>query len=348
MRVLLHADPRRGVNGAERYTEVLERFLRASDRVEEVRTVRSDELDPPPGEWDIVHGVDLTPHRAAFASRAGLPIVMTSHVAGWQNVRQGWRTGRRNPLLRAGQIGMHGRMLLKQALAIRDSAAIIPVSRTTRDELLVQAPWAKDKMRVVENGVDPDAFPPGLKDEGYALYVGRMEPQKQPHLVVEAFARMGLPLRMVGRGVMRARLEATAPPNVRFERPADDAELARLYQGASVCVFPSQSEGYPLVVLEALSSGAPVISHRSFDAESPARDLVHWLDHGVFAKRPPREQTAEAQVRDIVHAVNELWGTKTPEEAVRRHQTVRAHNSWAHTAERTIDVYEQVLRRASG
>lgn len=224
---------------------------------------------------------------------------------------------------------------------------MIPVSRSTLQELLVQAPWARRRFHLVENGVDPDVFPAGTQDEGFGLFVGRLERVKAPDLVVEAFRRLGLPLKVVGAGPLAASLRAAAPPNVSFEGPFTDAGLARLYRGASVCAFPSQSEGYPFVVLEALSSGAPVISTRSFLADPPARDLVRWLPHGVFASTPARRQTREAILADLVAAIKELWGTKTPQNARHRHAVVRANHSWAKATKSIIDVYEGVLQEES-
>jgi glycosyltransferase involved in cell wall biosynthesis len=98
------------------------------------------------------------------------------------------------------------------------------------------------------------------------------------------------------------------------------------------------------VVLEALSSGAPVISTRSFVADPPTRDLIRWIDHGVFASTPPSRQTHEAIVTDLMAAVKDLWTTKTPQNARHRHDVVAANNSWAKTTERILDVYESVLK----
>ena len=115
-------------------------------------------------------------------------------------------------------------------------------------------------------GVDTELFRP---DAGPAasladlprplfLFVGRLAVEKN----VEAFLRLDLPGSkvVVGDGPDRARLEAMAP-GARFLGTRTGAELAALYAGADVFVFPSLTDTFGIVLLEALACGTPVAAY---------------------------------------------------------------------------------------
>jgi len=109
-------------------------------------------------------------------------------------------------------------------------------------------------------GVDTVTFSPGARD-GLAgrrpifLYVGRVAVEKN----VEAFLKLNLPGSkwVVGEGPMRAHLERKYP-DVYFAGIKTPAELARIYRAADVFVFPSLTDTFGLVLLEALACGTPV------------------------------------------------------------------------------------------
>ena len=102
----------------------------------------------------------------------------------------------------------------------------------------------------------------------YALTVATLEPRKNLDTLLEAHALLGdgLALAVVGA--------AGWGPQPRLDRPGvirlgyvDDLELARLYRGAEVFVYPSRFEGFGIPVLEAMASGVAVVAsaHQSLD-----------------------------------------------------------------------------------
>jgi glycosyltransferase involved in cell wall biosynthesis len=129
-------------------------------------------------------------------------------------------------------------------------------------------------------GVDTDAFSPGerngLRDtRPIFLCVGRVAVEKN----IEAFLRLDLPGSkwVVGEGPMRASLERKYP-RARFEGIKTPAELARYYRAADVFVFPSLTDTFGLVMLEALACGTPVAA---FPVAGPI-DVIGGSGAGVL------------------------------------------------------------------
>lgn len=92
------------------------------------------------------------------------------------------------------------------------------------------------------------------------LYVGRLSPEKNLPLLLEAFRTLPeLQLTIIGFGPQETELKATATPNIRFLGAINNAELPAHYKAADIFILPSESEPWGLVVEEALNCGTPVI-----------------------------------------------------------------------------------------
>ncbi|VXC42023.1 Alpha-mannosyltransferase [Pseudomonas sp. 8AS] len=140
------------------------------------------------------------------------------------------------------------------------------------------------RLQLWRKGVDGAQFRPQavLSGEPVFLYVGRLAAEKN----LRAFLDLDLPgeQRVVGDGPQRAELQA-AYPRARFLGYQQGAELARCFATASVLVFPSRTDTYGLVMLEALASGTPV-------AAFPVAGPLDVLEEGVSGAM--REDLREA------------------------------------------------------
>jgi glycosyltransferase involved in cell wall biosynthesis len=142
-------------------------------------------------------------------------------------------------------------------------------------------------LTLVGRGVDTERFRPTLRSralrqrwgasEGAPVFlaVGRVAAEKNIELALRAFAvvRREQPqarMVVVGDGPARARLEA-AHPEVHFVGVRRDADLAAHYASADVFLFPSLSDTFGNVLMEALASALPVVS---FDCAAAAEHLV--------------------------------------------------------------------------
>lgn len=141
-------------------------------------------------------------------------------------------------------------------------------------------------LAIVGRGVDAERFSPsarseelraawGAGDGPVLLYVGRVAAEKNVELALRAFerARARVPsarMVVVGDGPARARLEA-AHPHARFVGTQRGADLAAHYASADAFLFPSLSDTFGNVVMEALASGLPVVA---FDTAAAAEHVA--------------------------------------------------------------------------
>lgn len=162
-----------------------------------------------------------------------------------------------------------------QIRAVAGSAArLFAVSEPLRQRFAEVAELPVERVAVVRNGVDLERFRPG--DPGAArrafglpddvrlvVGVGRLIAAKGFHLMARALRLLpaAVHFAVAGAGPERERLESLSPPgrlHLLGARTPD--EVARLLQAADLLVLPSEREGWPNVVTEALASGVPVVA----------------------------------------------------------------------------------------
>lgn len=165
------------------------------------------------------------------------------------------------------------------------------------------------RLRVVARGVDTTLFRPERRDPALrqswgagaddlvAITVGRLAPEKNIDEVFLAFAalRQQAPtarLVLVGDGPHRARLQK-AYPDTLFAGMRRSEELARHYASADVFLFPSLSETYGNVTMEALASGLAVVAYDY----AAAHQYIHDNNNGLLAPFGDRSRWIAAAAR---------------------------------------------------
>ncbi len=153
------------------------------------------------------------------------------------------------------------------------------VSRTQR----LRCPPGARLLDEIENGVDLAALRPRGAPGEYALVLGRICPEKGPHLALEAGARAGVAVVLAGKvfgfpehtAYFRTEVEPRLVPPHRFVGVVEGQAKARLVAEARCVVVPSTvHETSSLAAMEALACGTPVIGLRR-------GALVELVDDGV-------------------------------------------------------------------
>lgn len=161
-------------------------------------------------------------------------------------------------------------------------------SQSTKEKLLKKA--VHQQIEIWSRGVDPTFFAPeketssiremyNIKEKNILLYVGRIAPEKDVDIVIAVFE--ALPdnikkeshLLVVGDGPLLKSLSENASPNITFTGFMEGEQLAKVYASSDVFFFPSQTETFGNVVLEAMASGLPVVGAR-------AGGVQHLVTHG--------------------------------------------------------------------
>ena len=182
----------------------------------------------------------------------------------------------------------------RKAKLFQESHTILAVSEFIRGRLLDQGAPA-DKVVVHHNGVDPDFFRTSAKTKKL-LFVGRFVAKKGIDTLVQALIRVRSSLSdwdivLIGDGPLRPQVEtmlAEARAEVTLVGWAEPSEVRRHMAEALIVVAPSRtaesgdSEGLPMVVMEAMMSSAAVIGSRHAGIPEAVLDgqTGHLFDEG--------------------------------------------------------------------
>ena len=299
----------------------------------------------PDTKFDIIHDNQCLAYGLLLMKRLNIPVVATIHhpipidrdidLSHTRNRRDRFRLKRWYSFL-----GMQYRVSPRLD-------RVITVSENSAEDIHRVFHVPREAMRVVYNGVDADFF----NSDGHV--------PKEPHSLIMVSSGQGnikgLPYMLRALHSLKGEVEvkltvvgnvaADSQPaklmkeydldgTVTFTGGIEREELARLYATSEIAVSPSLYEGFGLPAAEAMSSGLPVIA-----ARAGALPEVVGKDGETGILVPPADSDAlAAAVKRLLD--DELLRKKMGEAGRER---VRKHFNWKQAAEKTVQVYEELL-----
>lgn len=128
------------------------------------------------------------------------------------------------------------------------------------------------------------------KNDNYFLFVSRLVDYKRCDLIVEAFNKLKLPLKIIGSGPEKQKLQKIAGKNIEFLGYLSDKDITRYYLNATAFVFAAE-EDFGIVPVEAMAAGKPVIAYGAGGILESVEDRKTGL---LYA-----DQTAESLIEAI-------------------------------------------------
>lgn len=224
---------------------------------------------------------------------------------------------------------------------------VVCVSDHGRSQLMsLVDPRHWDKIEVVHCGVDPGVFAPGPRRDGGGpleiLTVGRAVPVKGQTLLVRALAELGkrgfdAALTVVGDGPGLDELRLMAKElgiesRVRLPGPVGQQEIRDYYERADVFALPSFAEGVPVVLMEAMATGVPVVASRI----TGVPELVDDGSSGLLVVPGRFDELVGALERLLSLSADERW-----EMGLAGREKVRAEFSIDRTAAELMQLFER-------
>jgi glycosyltransferase involved in cell wall biosynthesis len=228
----------------------------------------------------------------------------------------------------------------------RISKSVTTVSLSVAKELK-QYGLDSDRITVVGNGVDEKLFSPSRNRkpvEEYVLYTGVLRARKGLFDLIECAKRVCetrpyTRFLICGNGPFFPRLQEKVlklglQERILFLGHVTREKLVQLYQNATVHVVPSHYEGLPTVLLEAMSSGIPVVA-TNVGGNS---EVISSGVNGLLI--PPKSP------ENMAKAISRLLDDRALRERIGRaaRRTIEEHYTWDKIAENVMKCYESMLR----
>lgn len=281
---------------------------------------------PKPPAWATVAHVNTWLHPRFIPKR--LPVIATLHHSIHDPALYPYK-GRLRAAYHHWWIAPIERWVLRRA------QRVVAVSHFVAD--MARQTLCDVPMDVIYNGVDIENFQPGDRHTGphspfRLLYVGSWMARKGVDLLAPIMRELGDDFELHYTGGATAMEKSAMPPNMHdLGRLPRDSVVAAM-QEADAFLFPSRSEGLPLVVIEAMACGLPVIASRASSLPEVVEDGVS----GILCQRNDASSFAMA-VRSLAN---------TPEMTALNGRRAQARVQLEFSIDQMVEAYLQLYARS--
>lgn len=199
--------------------------------------------------YAVAHGVRLT-QKARHLSYMYTPMRYA-----WSDINLDGSHSRKNPALNFMMTNFR-RWDREASSRVQEYAAI--------SQEIAKRIWSsyQREARIIYPPVEVERFHAQERRGDYFVTLSRLVPHKRIDLVARAFSQLGLPLKIIGDGSERARLQRHASSNVEFLGFQSDDKVADLLAGARGLICAAE-EDFGIAMVEAQAAGCPVIAYKA-------------------------------------------------------------------------------------
>ena len=215
----------------------------------------------------------------------------------------------------------------------------------------------EDKVRIINNGVNPDKFKGFDRDydfrrnyasdnEKVVFFVGRLVNEKGAQVLVDAIPKIinyyhDVKFVIAGKGPQLDYLKGKVwgmniSHKIVFTGYISDRELCKLYKCADIAVFPSLYEPFGIVALEGMVANVPVVV-------SETGGLGEIVNHGIDGMK-----SYAGNSNSLADSILEILFNPEKAEDMRKNafEKVKTMYNWDVISQQTLDVYREVLRES--
>jgi glycosyltransferase involved in cell wall biosynthesis len=217
---------------------------------------------------------------------------------------------------------------------LKNATEIIVIKDEMKNYLIERMQISDDKVKIIPNAVDIDKFKPdtlNTNDKKNILFVGRGTVPKGIDTIIEMAKNIEEKILIVTKLIGSNFFKLGQERGIEFMFNVSHSEINKIYNKAKIFILPSLDEEQPLTILEAMSSGLPIITTRVGSG-----NLVQDGINGIIISPQNSKELAEA--------INKLTSNRELVEKIKKTNRAKVEQnfSWKSVVKKYIELYDQL------